>query len=134
MELEKGYHKFETFQEFACKCAEHKDSMLNLLDDLKKQGKKIIGYGMSGRGNTMLNYWKVGTDVIDYGIDASPERYGRFVPGMHIPIKPPQSPIDADYILLLAWIFAADIIEKESSFIKNGGKFLIPFPKPHFYP
>ena len=134
LELEKGYNKFETFQEFACKCEEHKVSMLNLLDDLKKQGKKIIGYGMSGRGNTMLNYWKVGTDVIDYGIDASPERYGRFVPGMHIPIKPPQPTIDANYILLLAWIFAADIIEKESSFIKNGGKFLIPFPKPHFYP
>jgi len=133
-ELNKGYDKFETFKEFACRCEEHKKNMLNLLDDLKKDGKKIIGYGMSGRGNTMLNYWKVGTDVIDYGIDASPERYGRFVPGMHIPIKPPQHKIDADYILLLAWIFAEDIIEKESNFVENGGKFLIPFPEPHFAP
>jgi len=131
-ELQKGYNKFETFKNFAKKCEEHKFQMLKLLDDLKNQGKKIIGYGMSGRGNTMLNYWKVGTDTIDFGIDASPERYGRFVPGMHIPIKPPQPIVDIDYILLLAWIFADDIVEKEHEFIENGGKFIIPFPIPHF--
>jgi SAM-dependent methyltransferase len=132
LELQKGYDKLETFQNFARKCEEHKSEILNLLHDLKKQGKKIIGYGMSGRGNTMLNYWKVGTDILDYGIDASPERYGRFVPGMHIPIKSPPSVINADYVLLLAWIFADDIIEKEHKFVENGGKFIIPFPKPHF--
>jgi len=133
-ELKKGYNKFETFKNFAKKCEDHKSQILNLLHDLKKQGKKIIGYGMSGRGNTMLNYWQAGTDILDYGIDASPERYGRFVPGMHIPIKPPQPIIDADYVLLLAWIFADDIIEKEHEFVENGGKFIIPFPKPHFSP
>lgn len=131
-ELEKKYDKLETFTNFAKKCEEHKSKILNLLYDLKKQGKTIIGYGMSGRGNTMLNYWKVGTDILDYGIDASPERYGRFVPGMHIPIQSPKSLVDVDYVLLLAWIFANDIIEKESEFIKNGGKFIIPFPEPHF--
>ena len=133
-ELQKGYDKLETFKNFAKKCEEHKSEILNLLHDLKKQGKKIIGYGMSGRGNTMLNYWQVSTNIIDYGIDASPERYGRFVPGMHIPIKPPQPMIDVDYVLLLAWIFADDIIEKEHGFVENGGKFIIPFPKPHFSP
>jgi methylation protein EvaC len=131
-ELQKGYDKFETFKNFAKKCEEHKSEILNLLHGLKKQGKKIIGYGMSGRGNTMLNYWQVSTDIIDYGIDASPERYGRFVPGMHIPIKSPQPMINVDYVLLLAWIFADDIIEKEHEFVENGGKFIIPFPKPHF--
>ncbi len=133
-ELQKGYDKLETFKNFAKKCEEHKSEILNLLHDLKKQGKKIIGYGMSGRGNTMLNYWQVSTNIIDYGIDASPERYGRFVPGMHIPIKSPQPIIDIDYVLLLAWIFADDIIEKEHGFVENGGKFIIPFPKPHFSP
>ena len=133
-ELQKGYDKLETFKNFAKKCEEHKSEILNLLHDLKKQGKKIIGYGMSGRGNTMLNYWQVSTNIIDYGIDASPERYGRFVPGMHIPIKSPQPMIDIDYVLLLAWIFADDIIEKEHGFVENGGKFIIPFPKPHFSP
>ena len=134
LELQKGYDKLETFKNFAKKCEEHKSEILNLLHDLKKQGKKIIGYGMSGRGNTMLNYWQVSTNIIDYGIDASPERYGRFVPGMHIPIKSPQPMIDIDYVLLLAWIFADDIIEKEHGFVENGGKFIIPFPKPHFSP
>ena len=89
---------------------------------------------MSGRGNTMLNYWGIDTKILDFGIDASPERYGRYVPGMHIPILPPQPLDDVDYVLLLAWIFADDIIDKESNFIKSGGKFLIPFPEPHFRP
>ena len=53
---------------------------------------------------------------------------------MHIPILPPQKPINADYVLLLAWIFANDIMEKENDFIKNGGKFIIPFPVPHISP
>lgn len=134
LELQKGYDKLETFKNFAKKCEEHKSQILNLLNDLKKQGKKIVGYGMSGRGNTMLNYWKVDTAILDYGIDASPERYGRFVPGMHIPIHSPKPLLDVDYVLLLAWIFAGDIIEKEYEFVKKGGKFIIPFPTPHFEP
>ncbi len=90
---------------------------------------------MSGRGNTLLNYWKVDTEIIDYGIDASPERYGRLVPGMHIPIvSPEKSLVGVDYALLLAWIFKDDIMKKESNFIQNGGKFIIPMPQPHFEP
>jgi len=134
VEKQKGYQDLKTYQEFAKRCAEHKKKILNLLTNFKKDGKKIIGYGMSGRGNTMLNYWKVGIDILDYGIDASPERYGRFVPGMHIPIYPPNSLDDVDYILLLAWIFADDIIKKENGFVKKGGKFIIPFPDPHLQP
>lgn len=134
IEKQKGYDKIETYFEFAKRCEAHKKKMLDLLHNLKNRGKKIIGYGMSGRGNTMLNYWHVGIDILDYGIDASPERYGRFVPGMHIPIHPP-SPLDGiDYVLLLAWIFADDIIRKENDFVKKGGKFIIPFPEPHLRP
>jgi len=134
IEKQKKYDKLQTYHEFAKRCEEHKKKMLSLLHNLKNAGHKIIGYGMSGRGNTMLNYWKVGTDILDYGIDASPERYGRFVPGMHIPIFSPR-PLDGiHYVLLLAWIFAADIIQKENDFVKNGGKFIIPFPEPHLAP
>ena len=133
-EIQKKYDKIETYQNFAQKCEEHKSQILNLLHNIKKEGKKIIGYGMSGRGNTMLNYWNVGTDILDYGIDQSHERYGRYVPGMHIPILPPKSLDDVDYVLLLAWIFADDIIKKEMDFVKSGKKFIIPFPEPHFLP
>jgi len=115
--------------------AEHKKIITKMLQDLKKMGKKIVAYGMSGRGNTLLNYWNVGIDIIDYGIDASPERYGRFVPGMHIPIKPPENALEGiDVALLLAWIFADDIMKKEKAFTDRGGKFLIPLPIPHLVP
>lgn len=125
----------ETFQKFGEMVSKHKSDMLQLLNKLKSEGKKIVAYGMSGRGNTLLNYWKVNTEIIDYGIDASPERYNRYVPGMHIPIKSPENSLkDVDYALLLAWIFKEDIMKKESKFIENGGKFIIPMPKPHFEP
>ena len=130
-----GLDKLKTFQRFAKEVNEHKLEILNLLKKLKSEGKKIVAYGMSGRGNTLLNYWKVGTEIIDYGIDASPERYDRYVPGMHIPIKSPEnSLLGVDYALLLAWIFKKDIIKKENDFIKKGGKFIIPMPKPHLEP
>jgi hypothetical protein len=130
-----GLDKLETFQRFAKEVNEHKLEILNLLKKLKSEGKKIVAYGMSGRGNTLLNYWKVGTEIIDYGIDASPERYDRYVPGMHIPIKSPEnSLLGVDYALLLAWIFKKDIIKKENDFVKKGGKFIIPMPKPHLEP
>ena len=137
IDLEKtmGLDQFETFKKFGESVIEHKSEIVKLLNQLKSEGKKIVAYGMSGRGNTLLNYWKVDTKIIDYGIDASPERYDRYVPGMHIPIKSPEnSLVDVDYALLLAWIFKDDIMKKESDFIKNGGKFIIPMPKPHFEP
>ena len=113
----------------------HKSEILNLLNKLKLEGKKIVAYGMSGRGNTLLNFWKIGPSIIDYGIDASPARYNRYVPGMHIPIISPENALDdVDYALLLAWVFKDDIIKKEKKFVENGGKFIIPMPSPHFEP
>lgn len=127
--------EFETYKEFAKKVRQHKQLITTMLNDLKKKGKKIVAYGMSGRGNTLLNYWNIGTNIIDYGIDESPERYGRYVPGMHIPIVPPSGALDdVDYALLLAWIFEKDIMKKEQEFIKKGGKFIIPLPSPHLAP
>ena len=135
MEKNMKLDKFETFKQFGKSVAKHKLEILKLLNQLKLEGKKIVAYGMSGRGNTLLNYWKVDTQIIDYGIDASPERYNRFVPGMHIPIVSPEnSLVNVDYALLLAWIFKDDIMKKESDFILNGGKFIIPMPQPHLEP
>ena len=135
MEKTMGLDNFKTFLEFGKAVSEHKSEVLKLLNTLKSEGKKIVAYGMSGRGNTLLNYWKVDTKIIDYGIDASPERYNRLVPGMHIPIvQPEDSLVNVDYALLLAWIFKDDIMKKESEFIQNGGKFIIPMPHPHFEP
>jgi len=129
-----GLHSLETYENFAKQVKDHKQKMITLLQEMKNDGKKIVGYGMSGRANTLLNYWKIGTDVLEYGIDASPERYGRYIPVMHIPIKSPHDLVGIDCIVLFAWIFKKEIMEKEHAFIEKGGKFLIPFPKPHFSP
>tara|TARA_B100000378_G_C18021924_1_gene404485 strand:- start:41 stop:1276 length:1236 start_codon:yes stop_codon:yes gene_type:complete len=137
LELEKkfGLDKIETFMKFGENVMKHKSEILALLNKLKLEGKKIVAYGMSGRGNTLLNFWNVGTNIIEYGIDASPARYNRYVPGMHIPIISPENALDdADYALLLAWVFKDDIMKKEKKFIENGGKFIIPMPTPHFEP
>ena len=130
-----GLDRLETFEIFGKSVMNHKEEMISLLKKLKSEGKKIVAYGMSGRGNTLLNFWQVDVKIIDYGIDASPERYDRYVPGMHIPIIPPDNALDGvDYALLFAWVFKDDIMKKENGFIKNGGKFIIPMPKPHFEP
>ena len=130
-----GLDRLETFEIFGKSVMNHKEEMISLLKKLKSEGKKIVAYGMSGRGNTLLNFWQVDVKIIDYGIDASPERYDRYVPGMHIPIIPPDNALDGvDYALLFAWVFKDDIMKKENEFIKNGGKFIIPMPKPHFEP
>ena len=137
LELEKklGLDKIDTFMKFGENVMKHKSEILNLLNKLKLEGKKIVAYGMSGRGNTLLNFWKIGPSIIDYGIDASPARYNRYVPGMHIPIISPENALDdVDYALLLAWVFKDDIIKKEKKFVENGGKFIIPMPSPHFEP
>lgn len=126
---------YETFEKFGKQVHEHKERIKTILKKMKDEGKKIVAYGMAGRGNTLLNFWDIGTDIIDYGIDASPERYGRYVPGMHIPIIPPDGALkDVDYALLIAWIFKKDILKKEKEFTERGGKFLIPLPEPYLVP
>lgn len=86
---------------------------------------KIIGYGASGRGNTLLNYWKI---YLDYIIDENPYRYGHYTPGTHIPVYSPDKLGNPDYILILAWNYKDQIIKKcRAKGYK--GKFIIPFPK-----
>ncbi|MBI5355639.1 MAG: class I SAM-dependent methyltransferase [Candidatus Aenigmarchaeota archaeon] len=132
-EHENDLDSINGYVKFASRVKEHKKNMVAKLRELKSSGKRIAGYGMSGRANTMLNYWGTGKDIIDFGIDASPERFGRFVPGLHIPIKPPGNLEGIDVVVLLAWTYKKEIMEKEWEFAKRG-RFLVPFPEPHLEP
>lgn len=133
-ERENGLDRIDRYIKFAGKVQKHKKDMIATLRELKNNGNRIAGYGMSGRANTMLNYWGTGKDVIEFGIDASPERFNRFVPGLHIPIRPPGNLEGVDIVLLLAWTYKKEIMKKEEEFVKRGGRFLVPFPEPHFEP
>lgn len=120
----------DVLSQFKKAVVNNKKELVGLLKSLKAKNKKIIGYGAAGRANTLLNYCKIGTQYIDYIIDESPSRYGRFCPGSHIPIIPPAEADlkKADYIMILAWNYAEEIITKvkEKGF---KGQFIIPLPE-----
>lgn len=126
-----GLDNLTTYQNFAERPKQTKKDLVKLLTDLKKSGKTIVGYGAPAKGNTLLQYCGIGPNLIDYVIDASPSKQGRFTPGMHIPIFAPSKlkEVPPDYILLLAWNYADSIIQKESWLKDLGVKFIKPVPE-----
>ena len=108
-----------------------KSEIMKLLIQLKDDGKTIVGYGAAAKGNTLLNYFGIGPDILDYVVDIAEIKHGLFTPGKHIPILPTEK-IDEDnpdYVLILAWNFADDIMKKHEQYRANGGKFIIPLPE-----
>ena len=96
--------------EFKQSVEDNKNDLLNLLQSIKKEGKRIIGYGAAGRANTLLNYCGIDINYLDYIVDESPSRYGRFTPGSHISVvKPSKRDLKVNYILILAWNYQEQI-------------------------
>ncbi len=109
-----------------------RDDLLLLLNKLEKEGKKIVGYGAPAKGNTLLNYFGIGPDRLPYLVDKNELKQGLYSPGMHIPVLSPDKIMEdkPDYLLILAWNFADEIIEQQDEYRKNGGKFILPIPEP----
>jgi len=132
LEAEAKLGSLKTYQKFAEEVGGMKESLLSLLKSLKAQGAIIAGYGATAKGNTLLNYCNIGTDILDYISDTTPFKQGRYTPGMHIPVFPEshfhESP--PDYALLLAWNYAGKILQKEVVYRQAGGRFILPLPKP----
>ena len=123
----------DTYLEFAGKVVELGKKIRSLLKSLKARGVNIVGYGAPAKGNVLLNYCRIGTDILDYIIDTTPFKQGRYAPGMHIPIVPVQRfyKNPPDFAFLLAWNYADDILQKEIGYRQSGGKFIIPIPIPY---
>jgi hypothetical protein len=121
----------DAFHRFARKVEDNKDKVVALLKDLKAAGKKIVGYGAPAKGSTLLNYYGVGTETLDYLTDTTPLKQGLYSPGVHIPIVPPErlQRDTPDYILLLAWNFKDAILAKEEGLRKRGVKFIVTVPE-----
>ena len=136
LENDRGLHEKESYTKFSEEVKKKRKELITLLRRLKEQGKKIIGYGAAGRGTILLNYCKIDASILDYIVDISPERAGRFMPGMHIPIVTPNKikEIKPDYALILAWSYTKEIMNKEKEFIEKGGKFIIPLPEVKIVP
>ena len=125
-ELDFGMHKYEK------KVESSKKNLINIFDNLKKNKKKIIGYGATYKSATVLNYCGINTKYIDYFIDTTETKQGKYTPGTHIPIIKPSEVLDSsvDYAFLGAWNFKKEIFNKEKKFIRRGGRFITHVPTP----
>jgi hypothetical protein len=121
----------DALMKFGEVCKKHKEELIELLNSIKSKGAHIVGYGAPGRGTILLNYSQIGKNYLDYIVDVSPLRAGKFMPGVHIPIygleKARETP--PDYFFVLAWNYYDSIREQEKELIKKGVKFIIPLPE-----
>ena len=132
-EHEFGLDKIETYEKFAQNVLNLKSDLMKSINKLKKVKKSLIGYGASAKGTVLLNYCNIDHTILDFIVDTTPLKQGKFTPGTHIPILAPNAIEDKgenDLILLLVWNYEDAILEKEKLFRSKGGKFLIPIPKP----
>ena len=121
---------YKKLDNFGKKTKEHIKSIQKFIKKLKLENKKIIGYGASGRGNMFCNIVGLTNKDIDYIVDESPERYGRFIPKANIPIIPKEKMgNDADYVLIIAWNYA-EMIKKK--LVERKFKYITAFPNPRF--
>ena len=106
--------------------------LLDLLIRLRREGKQVVGYGAPGKGNTLLNYCGIRTDLIDYTVDRNPYKHGRFLPGTHIPIYPPERLAETkpDYVLILPWNLKKEITAQLLYVREWGGRLVVPIPSP----
>jgi SAM-dependent methyltransferase len=130
-EVDAGYQKLETYTAFERKAQATKHKLLSLLIELKNQGKRVVGYGAPGKGNTLLNYCGIRTDLIEFTVDKNPYKQGKYLPGTHIPIFAPEK-IDQekpDYIVIMPWNFKDEIIGQLAHARSWGAKFIIAIPE-----
>jgi SAM-dependent methyltransferase len=120
--------RYATFDE---KVRETKRKLLEFLIRAKREGKRISGYGAPGKGNTLLNYCGIRTDFLDFTVDRNPYKQGKFLPGTHIPIYPPDRIREErpDYVMILPWNFKDEIIHQLHYIREWGGQFVVPIPE-----
>lgn len=126
-----GLTDVETYIKFTEKVKVIKRALLKELIRIKEKGEKIIAYGAAAKGNTLLNYCGIRTDIVDYVVDRNPHKIGKYLPGTHIPIKPVEQIKDdrPHYILILPWNLKEEIIEQNKYVRAWGGRFIVPIPE-----
>jgi hypothetical protein len=130
-EIKRGLQQLATYGAFEEQVKATKRELLGFLIQAKEQGKSIVGYGAPGKGNTLLNYCGIRTDFLDYTVDRSPHKQGRYTPGARIPILHPDAirQTRPDYILILPWNLEKEICQQLAYVREWGAKFVIPIPR-----
>jgi SAM-dependent methyltransferase len=131
-----GCDRLEYYASFGEQVEKTKYQLLEFLIQAKKSGKTIAGYGAPGKGNTLLNYCGIRTDFIDYTVDRSPHKQGKFLPGTHIPIYHPDRITETrpDYVFILPWNLKDEIMKQMAHIRGWGGQFFVPIPSPTVFP
>jgi methylation protein EvaC len=126
-----GLSRPETYAAFRARCERSRDEFVGLLDRLRGEGKRVVGYGATSKSTTVLNYCGIGGEHIEFICDTTPAKQGKFTPGSHIPVLPPDRfhRKYPDYAVLFAWNHRAEIFEKEQEFVAGGGKWIVFVPE-----
>jgi hypothetical protein len=129
-----GLADLARYQQFAAAVRQSRDELVGMLGRLVGAGKRLAGYGAPAKGNTLLNYCGIDTRLLPYTVDRNPLKVGLFTPGMHIPVRDVAALEDGlddpDYVLILAWNFAEEIMRQQHAYSRRGGRFIVPVPAP----
>ena len=126
-----GVGEIGFYRDFAARVEQLRESLRGLLSDLKGQSARVAAYGAAAKGSTLLNYFRIGRETLDFVADRSTYKQGRLMPGARIPVVEPGRLLaeQPDYVLLLTWNFADEILEQQAEYRRRGGRFIIPVPE-----
>ncbi|MFZ5623662.1 MAG: methyltransferase domain-containing protein [Gemmatimonadota bacterium] len=127
-----GYTSPPLYRDFARRVEINRQRLLELLHGLSAAGHSLAAYGAPAKGNTLLNYCGITTNLLPFTVDKNPLKVGTWTPGMHLPVRPVQALLDErpDYTLVLAWNFADEIMRQQQAYRERGGRFILPLPDP----
>jgi hypothetical protein len=126
-----GVGSITFYREFARRVEYMKDNLRGLVANLKRQQNRLAAYGAAAKGSTLLNYFQIGRETLDFVVDRSTYKQGRYMPGVRLPIHAPSKLLEdrPDYVLLLTWNFADEILQQQAEYRRRGGRFIIPVPE-----
>ena len=131
-ERQLGLDRLDYYQGFSARVNAIRADLVQLLGDLKSQGKRIAAYGAAAKGTIMLNYARIGPETLDFVVDRNTNKHGRYVPGVRLRIEPTEKLLEEqpDYALILPWNFQEEILEQQAEYRRRGGRFIVPVPHP----
>ncbi len=130
-ERQGGVDGYRFYQDFGERVQKLRGDLHAMVSELHAQGRRLWGYGAAAKATVLLNYVDIGPDILEYVADLSPHKQGCLIPGVRIPIvSPDRLREDPDYLLLLAWNFAEEIMRQQSAYRARGGRFILPVPEP----